>query len=952
MSEYSCPTCGSVDVRVDAEAAARCNQCGCTFDQRATVATAVDVEGVDSLAAELRDAFALDGDDSSPSSGVWAIGRSRPQLPWETEVLTQGSRLADFEVRAELGRGGMGVVYRARQISLDRDVALKVLPHFARHGRSAVERFRREAQAAARLNHANVVPVYAQGEHEGHYFYAMKLVRGDSLDGVIQSKPQLLSSTHAATSSSALGGFSWRLSAGSTKIEGEASREHGSPAPESEPAEVDDRAADAPPPVRTLADYRHIASLLSGVADGLAHAHAEGVVHRDIKPQNLILGEDHRLYITDFGLARLGDQPHLTLSGEVMGTPSYLSPEQTRGEVGAIDHRTDIYSLGVTLYEMITGRRPFKGETREQIIRAVCDTEPTRPRQIVFDIPRDLETVCLRAMNKEPAGRYPAAEALAEDLRRFSDGRPILSRPVRAPERAVKWVRRHKALSAAAAAGFAMIIAATGWFMSAASARQQGIDGHIDAAFHQLTRIDYRNVSGVEQTVADAIELGATDEDLRLVRALMAIGQDEYDKAIAEVDQRLLEQPADCVAPYLRAWALWQHGGRLSYDASRAAIAAADARCDGMTPAAWLARGFAQQFDSPTEAMESYRRGISAARAGDDVLPQAEIHLARARNHQMFVTRMPDGYDEAVATLDSLIINGHYEDYPYYLLSIAHRLQGEIIGGGGSTLRNADIAKQYFDDALSIARAGQALIPERARCYHAEAQCLETLGRYEEAVTARTTAIGDGAGNEAYEGYYFRWRLYYWLGRFDEAMDDVEMLQSFDKSQDYYHYAYPALILAETGDLPGAVEHARDIARLDRTDTQPILLAASLLRLFGESDEAASLLAERRSEVDYREGIETVRTPEWFEALYEYVSGERDLASVEEVANQSNDPWTLLGDLYFHAGIMALQNRDKTAAIAHFWQSYRTYRGDWGTVSVARTLVERLEGDAPWPSWE
>jgi serine/threonine protein kinase len=224
----------------------------------------------------------------------------------------------------------------------------------------------------------------------------------------------------------------------------------------------------------TRADYRHVARLLADVADALDCAHQHGVIHRDVKPHNLLLGATNRLHLTDFGLARLTDAPHLTASGEVMGTPAYLSPEQVRADIGRIDHRTDIYSLGVTLYEIITKRKPFEGETREQILSGICTAEPAAPRRLNPHIPLDLETICLRAMEKEPGRRQATAAVLAEDLRRFADGRPILSRRTSRLEKAAKWVTRHKAATVAMAATAAMVLLAAGleWSLSAGRSRE------------------------------------------------------------------------------------------------------------------------------------------------------------------------------------------------------------------------------------------------------------------------------------------------------------------------------------------------------------------------------------------------------------------------------------------------------------------------------------------------
>lgn len=948
MTHGTCPSCGSTHERQDLGDDVPCPRCGAAAlvqDDQAFTDVAADA---DPLTADLRMAFGFDGLGSITSFEPWQVRRAYSGLPWEEQALTAGSQLADFQVISELGRGGMGVVYRAQQVSLGREVALKVLPHLARHGRAAIDRFRQEAQAAARVNHANVVPVYAQGEHEGHFYYAMKLVRGEDVGTVIRSNPQLLSSAYASRSSRDSGTSSWGSAEGATGgAWGSSSSRDPTAGAETGP---DDSVHGVPSggtvraePARTVADFRHIAGLLAGVADGLAHAHAEGVVHRDIKPHNLILSHDNRIYITDFGLARLADQPHLTMSGEIMGTPSYLSPEQARGDAGAVDHRSDVYSLGVTLYEIVTGRRPFEGETRDQIIRAVCDVEPKRPRHWVPGLPRDLETICLRAIRKDPRERYASAAALADDLRRFADGRPIRSRRVGFIERGGKWVRRHKALSGAAVATVSLVAATTGWALSAASIRHQNGLDLAQSAYERLSQVSYSDVVGVADDVAAAVELGVTEEDLRLVRALMALGTGDAGAAVEVLDQRLVEDPTDLDAVYLRSWALWRNR---SFEASRAAIATGDALGGPTSPEAWLFRGMAAHRDDASEAIRSYQNSIRVANELGAFFPQSEINLARARNQRMARTHTLEGLDESEAKLRSLIDTGHFEDLPYYLLSIAYRLAGEIYDSD-SSIRDATTADDYFEKSLSVAREAQQRWPERVLCCHAEAQCLESLGRFEEALAARTVAIENaGGGAAAEEGYFYRWRLRYWLDDFEASLSDLQMLQSFREKHDYYHFVYPALVMVETGDLDGALTLVRTIADRFPDQTQPTLLAASLLRLLGQGDEAAGLLAALRPGIDFTKGVESPQTPAWFEAMYDFVSGDATLASMETLAGATGEPWELMTDVYFHAGAMALLDGDVEMAKTRFWQSYRTYRGDWGTASVARALVERLESSS------
>jgi serine/threonine protein kinase len=343
--------------------------------------------------------------------------------------------LGDFELVRELGRGGMGVVYEARQISLNRPVALKVLFGGLGLTPKAVQRFRREAEAAARLHHTNIVPVYATGEQDGTHFYAMELVDGPSLDHVIRQSRQQ---------------------------DGRA-----------EPTPTSDLAATSPylgdgasgaPLVRSSSlgsgsDYFDtVARLLAEVADALDYAHSQGVIHRDIKPSNLLLSPASRLSVNDFGLARVLEQPGMTMTGEFVGTPAYMSPEQVTSGRVPLDHRTDIYSLGATLYELLTLSPPFSGSRRDQVLAQIIQKEPTPPRRLNRNVPRDLETMCLKCLEKDPDRRYQTAKELAEDLRRYVNRFAILAKRAGPLVRLKKWVKRNPALSAA---GLVVLLALT-----------------------------------------------------------------------------------------------------------------------------------------------------------------------------------------------------------------------------------------------------------------------------------------------------------------------------------------------------------------------------------------------------------------------------------------------------------------------------------------------------------
>jgi formylglycine-generating enzyme required for sulfatase activity/tRNA A-37 threonylcarbamoyl transferase component Bud32 len=320
--------------------------------------------------------------------------------PGRSEISPDHALLGDFELLRELGRGGMGVVYLARQRSLGRQVAVKVFVESLTTTQREIDRFHREARAAASLSHSGIVRVLTDGKTGNAHWFAMEFVDGHDLRREISLQIERN-----------------RLQPGEAPI---------LPVPGS-PGHM-----------------AGVASLCADVADALHHAHRAGLVHRDIKPANLLLARDGRVLISDFGLVRDETQGALTRTGEAPGTPHYMSPEQARVSQAKVDHRTDIYSLGVVLYELAALCRPFEGGSSDEILAQIKSREPRPLRSTAPEVARDLELICATAMAKDPAHRYRDAAAFAEDLRRFLRHEAIHARPPSLVERGRRWTRAHR----------------------------------------------------------------------------------------------------------------------------------------------------------------------------------------------------------------------------------------------------------------------------------------------------------------------------------------------------------------------------------------------------------------------------------------------------------------------------------------------------------------------------
>jgi len=422
--------------------------------------------------------------------------------------------LGDFRILREIGRGGMGVVYEAEQISLGRRVALKVLPFAATLDPKQLQRFKNEAQAAAQLHHTNIVPVFGVGVERGVHYYAMQYIQGQTLAAMIRELRQLtgletVERTDAAGVVAKLASelVSGRCAPAQRGTTGEQPTGPYAP-PTADHSALSTQhpalAATPQPPApsserstKSRAFFRTVANLGVQAAEALEHAHQLGVVHRDIKPANLLVDVRGNLWITDFGLAHCQSQVGLTMTGDLVGTLRYMSPEQAMAKRGAIDHHTDVYSLGAALYELMTLEPAFSGSDRQELLRQLAFEEPRPPRRLSKVVPSELETIILKAMEKDPAERYATAQEMADDLRRFLLDRPIQARRAGRMERTWRWCRRNRAVASLLAAA---VVLSTGLAVLALLLwdRQR----QTEAALKQAE--DQRQVAETRRLVAEA----------------------------------------------------------------------------------------------------------------------------------------------------------------------------------------------------------------------------------------------------------------------------------------------------------------------------------------------------------------------------------------------------------------------------------------------------------------
>jgi tetratricopeptide (TPR) repeat protein len=632
-------------------------------------------------AAEL--AAALDGLEF-----IRRATREMPRAGHEGPLLPERELLGDFRLVREVGRGGMAVVYEAEQVSLGRRVALKVLPFAAVLDPKQLQRFKNEALAAAHLHHPHIVPVFAVGCERGVHYYAMQLVEGQSLAAVIREMRGQEPTSEARTPMSS----------------------HGS---HRDPAYV-----------------RMAVALGRQAAEALDHAHELGIVHRDVKPANLLVDGTGELWITDFGLARSVRDGDLTITGELLGTYRYMSPEQTRAKRVPMDHRTDVYSLGVTLYELLTLAPAFPGDDPHEVMRDIAEKEPVPPRKHNPALPVDLETILLKSMSKDPSSRYATAQEMAEDLARYLGDQPILARRPSLAALASRWARRHRGFVAAAAVVLLLGLVA----LAADNLRVEAEQGKTKAALAKANDNLVLARSAVDKFLVEIGVSNMADQPVpkpqrtRLLEMALRFHErmfddhasiasrvtiyhalHRYEAAVALLDDLIVRDPGDAWAHMQRGHMLW-HVKR--FDGALAELDRAIA-IDAVLAEAHSFKGcvLGDQGRTP-EALTEHERAIE--------LDPTSAPFHNYKGNDLYDLRRPqealDAYQQA-CVLDPDLPNPHC--------------------GRGAVL--TDLGR--LDEALAEYEKAIAVDPNHAWGYTGRGMTLTALGRLDEAQKAHDRAI-------------------------------------------------------------------------------------------------------------------------------------------------------------------------------------------------------------------
>ena len=832
-------------------------------------------------------------------------------------------RIGDFEILRELGRGGMGVVYEAVQVSLGRKVALKILSTGLGLTPQAVQRFQREAESAAKLHQTNIIPIYATGAQDGIHFYAMELIEGPSLDHVI------------------------RQMRGVEK--GEPSNETPVPADGSDltvaydPTARDSHSGSTVWMSSSLSSgaqyFDTVARLMAEVADALEYAHRHGVVHRDIKPANLLVAPEGRLSLNDFGLARVLEQPGMTATGEILGTPAYMSPEQLTAGRTPLDHRTDIYSLGATLYELLTLQRPFVGERRDQVLSQILHKDPRPPRSINKKVPVDLETICLKAMEKDPDRRYQTAGALAEDLRRYVNRFAISARRVGPTGRMLKWVRRHPGVTTGISCAFIALVIA-GFFANRANKSEQRRIAEREQSLQRIAAVERDRAlenalvaatGGDLDKAADAINeaesKGASAAQVRTLRGQVAYFQGDLPQALSELEQAVKLSPESVAArgmlalTYVNLGDFTQYLRQLTILESLAPVTDED----------YIFKGYSKYWMNPGQALQELNKAVDHSRSPLARAICADVRWNVAEQHS-------DAEEARRALRDIQAAKEYLSDNPVVLsISVFANLaaanvfrERQLFTEQQDAFQHATIDAEQLDRWKSLRYPSDALWSYYSRLQN-EQKMLEI---------AQKSAEHSTIPNMLHRYAVVLCRR----GQFADALNVLDRRQWREIDGDCLR----AYILAEMnpGNADAALASIREAYEyyskkiISEHMSSELDTCRRIFFLLGRNDEAISAYRAARprlaAETDVAEKC-------YFDYGCDDISEDELMRSVE-----------MRGERLAAYQLIALRHLaqgDRSAARKAFERAHQLQMIEWSTVDLMRTYLIRMEQDPTWPPW-
>jgi serine/threonine protein kinase len=834
-------------------------------------------------------------------------------------------RLGDFEIIREIGRGGMGVVYEARQVSLNRKVALKLLSNAMGLTPKAVQRFHREAEAAAKLHHTNIVPVYATGEVDGTYFYAMELIDGPSLDRVIRQlragADEALDNLKLSSEADSISGLvqtgPYVESSTDTNATGELSSSSlGS----------------------NSGHFDTVARMVAEVADALEYAHQLGVIHRDIKPSNLLLSSVGRLSVNDFGLARLLEQPGLTMTGEFVGTPAYMSPEQITAGRAPLDHRTDIYSLGATLYELLTLSRPFSGERRDQVIAQIMHKEPKAPRKVNRKVPVDLETICLKAMEKDPDKRYQSARALAEDLRRYLNRFAISARRAGPIERSRKWAKRHPGLCAGLACALLAIIVASYFAFQAYRSEEQR---HAEIEHLQQQELAEKrqnaldkallvamtgDMAEAERVIIEAEKMGASTGQVRMLRGQVALHGGNYQQAVQHLEQAVELLPQNVAAMSMLATAYSEISHWQKYSAT---MREAD-RLSPRTPEDYLFLGHALSqvwdYERGLELMEeAFRRrpSLVARLLLADARTQKASDLTDVKKAEKYLVNAVQDVDPLKRLLpgNSMVLWTSF--YANHSLALVY-----------DETQQQEKRDQAWAKAKEDVRSLEPLDAVPDACF-ADWTVLRHQGKVE-SILDRLRQVSERPGQNVVAVSCAL--TMYRSKRFAETLAVLDKRRGFQLADQFR-----PLVLAELdGNTRRAVVACEEL-NAGEIDTA-FLRHIAVLRVLGETSKANALDIELGKKLD-------LIPPRWqafTRRILDYSAGK---LSAEELLRSSAPSRVQLCTAHYLIAIELLSSGNRKKAREHFEQALLTRADGWAVWDYSWVFKGRMADDPDWPRW-